>query len=502
MSAMLVEAADARKRILANKPGDARFLRLSHLAGAHNLSKAEPWHDNPGVISTPVLLPTTCGHHNRSNMPTQGIEAKSGQANSPANSQTLRVLVVDDQDIQRLIVRRALEKLGHQVREANSGASALVSLEKEPADMIISDWLMDEMDGLELCRAVRNRANHPYIYFVLMSSRDSRDDLLAGLNAGADDYLAKPLDMDELGVRIRIGQRLITLQASLQDRNDRLDAALALIHQDIEAAGQFQRDLLPREPLQSDRSQYNWMFLPSARVSGDSLNYFRLDANHIGFYNVDVAGHGVASGMVGMLMAQSLDPRSAGCVLKKLNPDQSVQITPVNEAIGALNRQMTAFSLGANYLTCLYGVLDERSGLVRYVRAGHTIPIVVRADGRSDVSHVDGDMPVGLFNNAEFTELSIQLHAGDRLILYSDGITEAAAPDNEQYEIDRFAQLLSRTIGQPTDDVMSQLRDELQQWAGVSDPVFSDDLSILIVEYANHPVNVETSPLAQRCSEK
>ena len=128
------------------------------------------------------------------------------------NSAALCVLVVDDQAMQRLIVRRALEKLGHRVIEASSGDGALEVLRREPVDLVISDWVMDGIDGVELCRLLRGLADLPYIYFILMSSRDTREDLLAGLNAGADDFLRKPLDFDELALRIRSGQRLLALQ--------------------------------------------------------------------------------------------------------------------------------------------------------------------------------------------------------------------------------------------------------------------------------------------------
>ena len=137
----------------------------------------------------------------------------------PDNPSPLRVLVVDDQDMQRLIVRRTLQKLGHNVVEASSGDGALEVLGRQPIDLVISDWVMDGMDGVELCRTLRERSDLPYVYFILMSSRDSREDLLAGLNAGADDFLRKPLDFDELAVRLRSGQRLLELQSSLNERN-------------------------------------------------------------------------------------------------------------------------------------------------------------------------------------------------------------------------------------------------------------------------------------------
>jgi phosphoserine phosphatase RsbU/P len=401
------------------------------------------------------------------------------------NPSPLRVLVVDDQSTQRLIVSRTLRKLGHEVTEASSGEAALQVLQQQPVDLVISDWVMDGIDGVELCRQMRERGELPYVYFILMSSRDSREDLLAGLNAGADDFLRKPLDFEELAVRVRGGQRLLELQSSLSDRNLRLNEALSHIDADIRAAAEFQKSLLPRDRLDSQRSSFGWLFLPSSRVSGDALNCFRLDEHRVGFYNVDVAGHGVASAMVGMLMAQSLDPRSSGSVLLRPGADGRPDITPPAEAVAALNRQMTSLDLGANYLTCSYGLLDERSGAVQLVRAGHTMPVLVHADGRSQVLDDEGDMPVGLFPGAEFHHINLRLGRGDRLCLYSDGVTECEAGDETEYGVERLAAFLGASAGLPLDQLICQFKDEMHRWCHTTSDAFKDDVSMLVIEYAD-----------------
>jgi sigma-B regulation protein RsbU (phosphoserine phosphatase) len=323
------------------------------------------------------------------------------------------------------------------------------------------------------------------VYFILMSSRDSREDVLAGLNAGADDFLRKPLDFDELAVRMRSGQRLLELQSSLNERNAALNGALAHIDTDIRAAAEFQKGMLPRGALDSTRSAFDWLFLPSSSVSGDAVNCFRLDAHHVGFYNVDVAGHGVASAMVGMLMTQSLDPRSSGCVLRRTGADGRVCITPPAEAVAALNRQMTSLELGSNYLTCTYGLLDERTGEVLLVRGGHTMPVVVRADGSSQVLDEEGDLPVGLFDSADYHHIHVRLQAGDRLCLYSDGVTESESASEEEYGVEQLAAFLGQSIGWPLADVTRRFRDEMRRWSGQTSDAYKDDVSMLLIEYAN-----------------
>jgi sigma-B regulation protein RsbU (phosphoserine phosphatase) len=267
-------------------------------------------------------------------------------------------------------------------------------------------------------------------------------------------------------------------------RNQQLHDALAHIQADIQAAGEFQKGMLPRAALDSHRSRMAWLFLPSSRVSGDAINGFRLDENHIGFYNVDVAGHGVAAAMVGMLMTQSLDPRSTGCVLRQQGPEGQVRITPPAQALAALNRQMTSLELGSNYLTCTYGVLDERSGDTVLVRAGHTMPVIVRADGTTEVLEEEGDMPIGLFDFADYHHLHCHLGPGDRLCLYSDGVTECESPQEEEYGVARLATYLSTQGHEPIEAITHAFRQEMRCWSGSASDAFKDDVSMLIIERA------------------
>lgn len=395
----------------------------------------------------------------------------------------LRVLVVDDQPMQRLVVRRALARLGHEVFEAASGEEALALVERHAIELVVSDWLMDGMDGTTLCRALRARAG--YVYFILMSSRDSREDLIEGLAAGADDFLRKPVDVDELAVRLRSGQRLLALQAGLEDRNRRLAEAYGQIQRDVDAAGAFQKSLLPQESIDDRSTRFAWLFLPSRWVSGDALNCFRLDEHRIGFYHFDVAGHGVASAMVAMIVAQLLDPRfSAGLLGQGGSGGAGAACADSPAAlVRALNAHLLKSGFGANYLTCVYGVLDRRSGEVRLVRAGHTLPLVVQPDGEVRVIDEDGDLPVGLFDDADFHDLELRLAPGARLCIYSDGVTECEDGQGEPYGLARLEAFLRRTAALPAQGVTRAFEDEIRRWAGGEAAGFQDDVSMLLIEH-------------------
>ncbi|HEY8668859.1 MAG TPA: HD domain-containing phosphohydrolase [Tepidisphaeraceae bacterium] len=124
----------------------------------------------------------------------------------------MRILVVDDDPMSLAMLKHALKKAGYQVDTAGNGHEALQFLRSNPCSLIISDWMMPEMDGVQLCRAVRESDASGYVYFILLTSRDRSDDIIEGLTAGADEFMTKPFNPAELTVRVRTGERILSLE--------------------------------------------------------------------------------------------------------------------------------------------------------------------------------------------------------------------------------------------------------------------------------------------------
>jgi phosphoserine phosphatase RsbU/P len=129
----------------------------------------------------------------------------------------LKILAVEDDLVARKILVQALHRLGHEVTEATDGLEALRKLETEPVRVIVSDWLMPEMDGLELCRRIRGRLNAEYTYFILLTSRTAdHANQREAIEAGVDDFLTKPLDLQELWMRLRVSERILRYATQVQ----------------------------------------------------------------------------------------------------------------------------------------------------------------------------------------------------------------------------------------------------------------------------------------------
>jgi two-component system, cell cycle response regulator len=128
----------------------------------------------------------------------------------------MRILIAEDDAVSRRVLLKTLEKWGHEVVVCSDGAQAWNFLQREDSPQLaILDWMMPEMDGLRVCREVRARAAEPYVYLLLLTAKSQKEDLIVGMEAGADDYLTKPFDAQELRVKLHAGKRVLDLQAEL-----------------------------------------------------------------------------------------------------------------------------------------------------------------------------------------------------------------------------------------------------------------------------------------------
>jgi CheY-like chemotaxis protein len=141
----------------------------------------------------------------------------------------MKITIAEDEKISRKILETMLRKAGHDVATVQDGLKALDSIQKEVPDMLITDWMMPDLDGLELCRRVRALNLPSYVYIILLTALTDKERIIQGLDAGADDYITKPFDRTELLARVDAGDRVIQLEKSLRQKNKELSEALAQI---------------------------------------------------------------------------------------------------------------------------------------------------------------------------------------------------------------------------------------------------------------------------------
>ncbi|WP_299964750.1 PP2C family protein-serine/threonine phosphatase [uncultured Roseobacter sp.] len=392
-----------------------------------------------------------------------------------------RILVVDDSRLQRKILTSSLQKWGYEVIEAASGEEALALCETHAPQMILSDWMMPGMSGIEFCTAFRALAGDAYGYFILLTSKSEKEAVAQGLDAGADDFLTKPVNAPELRARLTAGLRILDMQRELTQKNrvitetlDELQRLYDALDSDLIEAKQLQQSLVPERFRQVAGGNVSLLLRSSGHVGGDLVGFFPGGPDHLCVYSIDVSGHGVSSALMtarlaGYLSASALDQN----VALTHTAGGYVAIPPV-EAVERLNALVLDEMETAHYFTMVLADIDCSTGEVRFAQAGHPHPVIQRADGRI-VQEGPGGFPVGLMPGAVFGEGCLQLDPGDRLVVLSDGFTECPDPQDVLLGEDGLGEMLTGLQAVQSPELLDALVARLTEFAGHD--AFPDDLS-------------------------
>ena len=233
-----------------------------------------------------------------------------------------RILIAEDDEASRIYLQRVLEKSGYDVVAAEDGLTALDMFEKEDIRLVITDWIMPRMAGLELCKAIREKATEGYVFIIMVTAKDRKNDIVEAIDAGSDDYVTKPYDKGELLARVRAGLRIIHLEQELSEKNQELFRANTTMKNDLMAAGRVQKSFLPKISPQIAGLDFSWFFKPCDMVGGDTFNCFALDSEHIAIYVLDVSGHGVPAALLSVMLSRVLtpDPDKGGILIHRTSP--------------------------------------------------------------------------------------------------------------------------------------------------------------------------------------
>jgi DNA-binding response OmpR family regulator len=164
----------------------------------------------------------------------------------------MRILIAEDDVVLRRLLQNYLEKDGHQIVAAQNGADAWRLFQADDFSMVLTDWMMPEMDGVELVRRIRSEERPGYTFVILITSRSDQEDIREGMDAGADDFVTKPFDQDELRIRLRTGERFVQLKQSLMNQEravrpgspDAESSAYRALQEIAESLKAFQEELL------------------------------------------------------------------------------------------------------------------------------------------------------------------------------------------------------------------------------------------------------------------
>ncbi len=381
------------------------------------------------------------------------------------NALETRVLLVDDNDTERLIISSYLKNQGYSVVQSQNGKEALEILSSDPIQLVISDWSMPELDGLDFCRAVRRNQRLNGTYFIILTGMTQRGDLIKAFEAGADDYIAKPVHKDVLRVRLGAGERICKLR-------DELAQQLASIQEDLKLASELQLQILPKNNQTFDGISVSSQCRQAIDLGGDMLNCFQIADDYLAFYILDVCGHGTAAAMMSFAVADNLNQ-----LLKDLTKEN---FTLPHSLIGQLNERFLDRNNTGRYFTMVLGTIRLSTGEVYISHGGHPPSIVLRSTATCE-EITNGGLPVGVFGEAQFETEYLKLSQGDSLILYSDGITEAENHDHIEYGIQRLKETATQKHDGTAAQILSSLEESCYGWSNADS--LSDDLSIMVIQH-------------------
>jgi sigma-B regulation protein RsbU (phosphoserine phosphatase) len=404
----------------------------------------------------------------------------------------MRILIAEDDRITRASLVRQLAAWKHEVAEAPDGESAWGLFQAFPYDLVITDWEMPRLSGLELIQRIRQVDRPEYVYIIMLTSRSDKSDVVKGIEAGADDFVSKPFDREELRVRLLAGDRIVRLEHALSRQNVELREAGERMRSDLEAAAQVQRAMLPRQNIVTAQARTAWAYEPTDQLAGDALGLHLIDERYLAAYVIDVSGHGVPAALLSVTAMHYLEPEPENAsLLRDLARGGGMGSVQRPSVVAAeLNRRFSADNSDNRFLTMILGVLDTFDGRLLAASAGHPLPIVLR--GQEVVPVADaGGLPIALFDSAKYADLTVQLEPGDRVYLFSDGIVEQAgsAGRDAMFGQDRLVDLLLADHAKSLDQVVAHGIDALADWAGGRQ--FADDVSLVALEWIKPAVGSE-----------
>ena len=390
-------------------------------------------------------------------------EPGAGPARMPGGN---RVLVVDDNAVNRDVLSRWLERAGQAVSAAADGALALAMLEREPYDLVALDIVMPEMDGYETLRRIRADSRWDDVPVLMISSLDEMASVIRCIELGAEDYLPKPFD--PVLLRARVGACLEKKRLR-DERAARQKAEQARLKREFEKSARVQQRLLPQPAPEVPGLDLAGHCLPARAVGGDYFDFLPLGDGRLGVVVADVAGKGMPAALVMASVAASLRSQ-----VHRFGDE-------IARLVESLNGQLCEWTDAGEFVTLFYGCLDVPRRRLRYVNAGHTLPLLARgADGSVTRLPDVGGLVLGVRPDASFEVGSVDLQAGDALLAFTDGVTEAFNETEEGFGDERLEAVFSRHASSPASDILAAVRTAAVEWCGAEPQ--SDDLTLLVMK--------------------
>ena len=381
----------------------------------------------------------------------------------------IKILSVDDEAPLELLMkqyfRRKIRNGEYEFYFAHNGLEALSVLYNNPdIEIVLSDINMPEMDGLTLLAKV-NEMRNPALRVIMVSAYGDMKNIREAMNNGAFDFATKPIDMDDLSRTIEKAIEQIKFVHETQKEHVQLES----LKTDLTTARDIQQYILPCVfppfPEDSDKMDIYASMVAAKDIGGDFYDFFRIDDDHIGLVIADVCGKGIPAALY-MAVSRTII-RSKG-----------VQGISAAECITESNRLLASYSVGNMFVTAFYAIYNTKTGLINYSNAGHNPPQLLRRDGTISELPMPMDVVVGVFDDYNYQEDTLQLEHGDTLVMFTDGVNEATNGEYKEFGVERLRNILQQQTNASCQQIVENVKAGIKDFVGEAEQ--SDDITMLV----------------------
>jgi phosphoserine phosphatase RsbU/P len=391
-----------------------------------------------------------------------------------------KILFVDD-DQELLLTYKMFFKSDYEVTLAESAEEALSLINSnEPFAVVVSDYRMSGMTGVDFLKKVKEVSSDT-IRIIITSQTDIKTAIKAVNESNIFRFIPKPFRKSELQKAISDSIELYRIITSEKELNRKLADAYKTIQNDLESAANLQRSLQPKQKENINGVEFNSIFLPSVKISGDTYNYFALDEDNVGFYILDVAGHGIKPSLLSFALSIYISPvvRRDSPLFEFNSDTNDCEVVNPKDVISKLNKKFLTRGQNMDYFTISYGIINKKKRELRICNAAH--PVAVKCNGDKAVRKVGvRNFPVGVFEDVEFREEVIEIGDNDKLLMYSDGLIECKNQNDEMFGIVKLVNFISNACPLTFDSLTEKLKEQLILWRGNDE--FQDDITFFTIE--------------------
>ena len=378
----------------------------------------------------------------------------------PARATTVStILLVDDNPVNLQVLLRTLDGRGYRLLVAKDGRTAIEIARQAQPDLVLLDVLMPDVGGFEVCRTLKSDPALKNAPVIFLSALGDVSDKVAGLSLGAVDYITKPIQPEEVIARVDVHLTRHLLERELRLTNQRLNRELS-------GAAAMQRLILPRALPRTEQVEFAAHYQTSRYAGGDYYDVIPLPDGRFGVITLDVSGHGAPSAIV-MAMMRTLVHSYPG-----------VPQTP-DGMLRHLHRHFAFLGETSVYATAIFAIVDPGHGSLQIGCAGHPLPLRYRPGAGVETLVCEATTPLLMRDLDEIPCAEHELRPGDRVLFFTDGITDRESPSGECYDVSRLGAALARTGADPTETALPAIVSDVEAFAEGAEP--TDDNTLLLM---------------------